>query len=89
MPFSPNATSIAVVTPSTLERSIVSSSSMSEWVFIRRVLIVFAIGVLAAILWTLSDLLLLIFAAVLSALALRALMGPLMEATGLREIDLG
>jgi predicted PurR-regulated permease PerM len=65
----------------------VSSSSISEWVFIRRVLIVLAIGVLAAMLWTLSDLLLLIFAAVLSALALRALMAPLREAAGLREIS--
>lgn len=59
---------------------------MSDWVFIRRVLVVFAIGALALALWTLSDLLLLIFAAVLTAIALRALMAPICEATGMREV---
>jgi predicted PurR-regulated permease PerM len=53
--------------------------------FVRKVLIVFAIGALALALWTLSDLLLLIFAAVLCAVALRALSAPLIEATGMRE----
>ncbi|MCC7252840.1 AI-2E family transporter [Hyphomicrobium sp.] len=58
---------------------------MSDWVFVRRVLTVLAIGALALALWTLSDLLLLIFAAVLSAIALRALAAPLAEGTGMRE----
>ncbi|WP_072396855.1 AI-2E family transporter [Hyphomicrobium sp. CS1GBMeth3] len=58
---------------------------MSEWIFVRRVLIVFALGALALALWTLSDLLLLVFAAILSAVALRALMAPLVQATGMRE----
>lgn len=59
---------------------------MSDWLFIRRVLVVFAIGALALALWTLSDFLLLIFAAVLTAVALRALMAPICEATGMREV---
>lgn len=59
---------------------------MSDWLFIRRVLVVFAIGALAFALWTLSDFLLLIFAAVLTAVALRALMAPIREATGMREV---
>lgn len=58
---------------------------MSDWQFVRRVLIIVAIGALALALWTLSDLLLVIFAAVLTAIALRALMGPIREATGMRE----
>ena len=58
---------------------------MSDWIFVRRVLIVFALGALAFAVWTLSDLLLLIFAAVLAAIALRALMAPLVQATGMRE----
>jgi predicted PurR-regulated permease PerM len=58
---------------------------MSEWGFIRRVLIVFAIGALALALWVLSDLLLLIFAAILCASALRALMEPLVRSTGISE----
>lgn len=59
---------------------------VSDWLFVRRVLIVFAIGAFALALWTLSDLLLLIFAAVLTAIALRALMAPICEATGMREV---
>lgn len=58
---------------------------MSDWIFVRRVLIVFALGALALAVWTLSDLLLLIFAAILSAVALRALMAPLVRTTGMRE----
>jgi predicted PurR-regulated permease PerM len=61
-------------------------TGVSDWLFVRRVLIVLAIGVLALALWTLSDLLLLVFAAVLCAVALRALMAPLVEATGMREV---
>ncbi len=59
--------------------------AMTEWVFIRRVLTVFAIGALALALWVLSDLLLLIFAAVLFAVAFRAMIEPIMPATGLSE----
>lgn len=58
---------------------------MSEWIFIRRVLTVFAIGVFALALWALSDLLLLIFASVLFAVALRAMIAPIVRATGLSE----
>lgn len=59
---------------------------MSDWLFIRRVLVVFAIGALALALWVLSDLLLLIFAAVLTSIALRALMAPIRDLTGMREV---
>lgn len=59
--------------------------AISDWTFVRRVLIVLAIGALALALWVLSDLLLLIFAAVLCALALRALTAPLINATGLNQ----
>jgi predicted PurR-regulated permease PerM len=59
---------------------------MSDWIFIRRVLVVFAIGALALALWVLSDLLLLIFAAALCAVALRAMMAPVVRATGLSEV---
>lgn len=59
---------------------------MSDWLFTRRVLIVFAIATLAVALWMLSDLLLLIFAAVLTSLALRALMAPIHDLTGMREV---
>lgn len=58
---------------------------MSDWIFVRRVLTVFAIGALALALWVLSDLLLLIFAAVLCAVALRALAAPLVRAAGLPQ----
>ncbi|HEX2840129.1 AI-2E family transporter [Hyphomicrobium sp.] len=56
---------------------------MSEWVFIRRVLTVFAIGALALALWALSELLLLIFASVLFAVAFRAMSAPLVQTTGM------
>jgi predicted PurR-regulated permease PerM len=58
---------------------------MTEWVFVRRVLTVFAIGALLLGLWTLSDLLLLVFAAALCAVALRALMTPLVRVSGVSE----
>lgn len=58
---------------------------MSDWIFVRRALIVFALAALALALWVLSDLLLLVFAAILSAIALRALMAPLVRATGMAE----
>lgn len=58
---------------------------MSDWLFVRRVLTVFAIGALALALWVLSDLLLLIFAAALCAVALRTLTAPLIRATGLPQ----
>jgi predicted PurR-regulated permease PerM len=61
------------------------SAVTSDWLFVRRVLTVFAIGVLALALWTLSDLLLLIFAAILCAVALRTLTAPLVEATGMQQ----
>lgn len=60
--------------------------AVSDWLFIRRVLIVFAISALALAVWMLSDLLLLIFAALLTAVALRASMAPISRATGMREV---
>jgi predicted PurR-regulated permease PerM len=58
---------------------------MSDWVFVRRVLIVFGLAALAAGLWMLSDILLMIFGAALVALALRALTEPIVRRTGLSE----
>lgn len=58
---------------------------MSDWNFVRRVLIVFAIGGLTLALWVLSDLLLLIFAAVLFAIALRHMTWPIVEITRMPE----
>ena len=58
---------------------------MSEWVFVRRVLIVFAVGALAVALWALSDILLMIFGAVLVAVLLRDLMKPIVRAAGMGE----
>ena len=37
------------------------ASTMSDWVFVRRVLIVFGLAALAAALWALSDILLMVF----------------------------
>lgn len=58
---------------------------MSESAFLRRVLIVLAIGSLAFAVWTLSDLLLLVFGSALTAVALRAGMAPVRRVTGLSE----
>lgn len=58
---------------------------MSDWQFVRRVLIVVAIGALAAAIYALSNLLLVIFAAVLCCIALRTLMAPLVRATSMPE----
>lgn len=58
---------------------------MSDWVFVRRVLIIIALAALTLAVWTLSDLILLIFAAGLCSLALRALMKPLVDWTGMWE----
>lgn len=49
-----------------------ATSQASDGPFIRKVLIVFALAGLAALAWTLSDLLLLIFASVIVAVVLRA-----------------
>jgi predicted PurR-regulated permease PerM len=58
---------------------------MSEWTFIRRVLIVLALLALAAALWVLSDILLMAFGAILVAVVLRSLMEPLVRATGINQ----
>ncbi|MEI9900546.1 MAG: hypothetical protein WDN31_10970 [Hyphomicrobium sp.] len=57
--------------------------NMSEADFVRRVLIVLAIGAAAAVLYLLSDILLLIFGAVLVAVVLRSIARPLEQATSL------
>ena len=54
---------------------------MSDWVFVRRVLIVFGLAAFAAALWMLSDILLMVFGAALVALALRALTEPIVQRT--------
>jgi predicted PurR-regulated permease PerM len=56
---------------------------MTDWVFVRRVLIVFAIGALALALWALSDILLMMFGAVLVAVLLRTLAAPIVARTGI------
>ena len=58
---------------------------MSDWQFIRRVLMVLAVAALAAAVWALSDLLLIVFAAILCSIALRTLMMPVVRITGLPE----
>jgi predicted PurR-regulated permease PerM len=58
---------------------------MSDWIFVRRVLIVFGLAALAAAVWILSDLLLMVFGAALLALALRALAEPIVRKTGMSE----
>jgi predicted PurR-regulated permease PerM len=62
-----------------------AAAQTSEWIFVRRVLTVFALAALAYALWTLSDILLLIFGAALTAVALRAMMEPIVRTTGLSE----
>jgi predicted PurR-regulated permease PerM len=57
----------------------------SDWIFVRRVLTVFALAILVYALWTLSDILLLVFGAALTAVALRSLMEPIVRTTGLSE----
>jgi predicted PurR-regulated permease PerM len=62
----------------------------SDWMFVRRVLIVIGLTALCFALWKLSDLLLIVFAAVLAALAMRDLSAPIMRVTGAgRSLALG
>ena len=49
----------------------------SDLAFVRRVFIVVAVGVLVAAIWALSDILLLLFGAVLFAVMLHAVAAPL------------
>lgn len=58
---------------------------LSEVMFIRRVLIVAGIAALAALLWMLSDILLLVFASVLLAVMLRTIASFVSTHTGLKE----
>jgi predicted PurR-regulated permease PerM len=60
-----------------------SSSPASELPFVRRVLIVIALGALAATIWLLSQVLLLLFGSILVAVTLRALAAPLCKHLGL------
>ncbi len=66
------------------ERRLMAAQT-SEWIFVRRVLTVFALGALAYALWNLSDILLLMFGAALTAVALRAMMEPIVRTTGMSE----
>lgn len=56
-----------------------------EQVFIRRLLLTLLIGALAAILWYLSDLVLLLFGSVLVAVMLRAIADPIHSSTGIPQ----
>jgi predicted PurR-regulated permease PerM len=56
----------------------------SDWVFVRRVLVVLAIAVLAAAIWALADILLLLFGSVLIAVMLRAIADPI-NAIGIKD----
>jgi predicted PurR-regulated permease PerM len=58
---------------------------MTDWVFVRRVLTVFAIGALALALWVLADLVLVIFAAVLCSIALRTMTAPIVGVTNMPQ----
>ena len=58
---------------------------MPDNVFVRRVLIFFALAALAAALWTLSELLLLVFGSILVAVVLRALAEPIRRLTSIGE----
>lgn len=49
----------------------------SDWAFVRRVLIVFALAALAAMIWVLSDIILLLFGSILIAVLLRAIADPI------------
>jgi len=62
-----------------------SPQFMPDNVFVRRVLIFFAIAALAAALWTLSELLILVFGSILFAVVLRAIAEPIRHATSIGE----
>jgi predicted PurR-regulated permease PerM len=49
----------------------------SDWAFVRRVLIVFALAALAAMIWMLSDIILLLFGSILIAVLIRAIADPI------------
>jgi predicted PurR-regulated permease PerM len=49
----------------------------SDWAFVRRVLIVLALAALAALIWMLADIILLLFGSVLIAVLLRAVADPI------------
>jgi predicted PurR-regulated permease PerM len=62
-----------------------TTSEHSDLPFVRRVFIVVAIGVLVAAIWSLSDILLLLFGAVLFAVMLHAVAAPLQIHLGLGQ----
>jgi predicted PurR-regulated permease PerM len=62
-----------------------SPQFMPDNIFVRRVLIFFAIAALAAALWTLSELLILVFGSILFAVVLRAIAEPIRRATSIGE----
>lgn len=62
-----------------------SPQFMPDNIFVRRVLIFFAIAALAAALWTLSELLILVFGSILFAVVLRAIAEPVRRATSIGE----
>jgi len=61
------------------------SESHSEGAFVRRLLIAVAIAILALLAWHLVDVLLLVFGAILVAVLLRALAGPIARRTPLSD----
>ena len=62
-----------------------STSVVSDFTFVRRLLIAVGVGALVYALWRLSDVILLFFGSVLVALMLRSLAGPICAHTGLGE----
>jgi len=61
------------------------NDTLSDWDFVRRVLIVLALVALAYAVWRLGDLLMLVFGAALFGLVLRSFVHPIVRATGLPE----
>ena len=67
------------------EPSSPSQQLIPDNVFVRRVLIFFALAAFAAALWTLSELLILVFGSILVAVVLRAIAEPIRRATSIGE----
>ena len=61
--------------------SLINSSLRSDWLFVRKLLLIVGIGVFALALWRLSDVLLLTFGSILFALVLRGIAGIVSDRT--------
>ena len=65
--------------------SLVHLSEQSDWLFVRKLLLIVGIGAFALALWRLSDVLLLAFGSILLALVLRGLAGIVSDRTRISE----